>query len=69
MIRTSHRGPMQRSMFRCVVQTQWAPDCSAACSWGARTGREGGEDVCKRPATPAMLPSRPLYTWAGREIV
>ncbi|CAI9597438.1 unnamed protein product, partial [Staurois parvus] len=39
MIRTSHRGPVQRSVFHCVRRTQRAPDRSAACSRGARTSR------------------------------
>ncbi|CAI9540115.1 unnamed protein product, partial [Staurois parvus] len=26
MIRTSHRGPVQRSVFHCVQRTQRAPD-------------------------------------------
>ncbi|CAI9550833.1 unnamed protein product, partial [Staurois parvus] len=62
MIRTSHRGPIQRSVFRCVFRTQWAPDRGAARSQGARTGREAG-----RPAS-ALLLSSCLCTWAGREV-
>ncbi|CAI9623843.1 unnamed protein product, partial [Staurois parvus] len=42
MIGTSHKGPVQRSVFRCVWRTQRAPDCGAARSRGARTSRVRG---------------------------
>ncbi|CAI9533189.1 unnamed protein product [Staurois parvus] len=36
------RGPVRRSVFRCVRRTQLAPDCGAARSQGARTARKRG---------------------------
>ncbi|CAI9550201.1 unnamed protein product [Staurois parvus] len=42
MIGTSHRGPVQQSVFCCVRRTQRTPDCGAACSQGVCTSREGG---------------------------
>ncbi|CAI9558291.1 unnamed protein product [Staurois parvus] len=39
MIRTSHRGPLQRSVF---LQTQRAPDRGAALTPGARTACKYG---------------------------
>ncbi|CAI9563596.1 unnamed protein product, partial [Staurois parvus] len=41
MIGTSHRGPVRRSVFHCVLRTQRAPDHGAALSQGARTCRGG----------------------------
>ncbi|CAI9532753.1 unnamed protein product, partial [Staurois parvus] len=57
MIGTSHRGPVRRSVFHCVLRTQWAPD---------RVGREA---VYKQPPDPALPPSSRLYTTAGQEVV
>ncbi|CAI9592454.1 unnamed protein product, partial [Staurois parvus] len=37
MIGSSHRGPVQRSVFHCVRRTQRAPDRSAARSQKAHT--------------------------------
>ncbi|CAI9588789.1 unnamed protein product, partial [Staurois parvus] len=59
MIGTSHRGPVQRSVFHCVRRR--APDCGAVHSQGAHTSRV-------RPPTPALLPSS-HFTWAGWEVV
>ncbi|CAI9587853.1 unnamed protein product [Staurois parvus] len=42
MIGTSHRGPIQRSVFHCVLQIQQAPDRDAARFPGsAHKHREG----------------------------
>ncbi|CAI9542200.1 unnamed protein product [Staurois parvus] len=41
MIRTSHIGLVQRSVFRCVLRTQRAPYRDAACSQGALTIQNG----------------------------
>ncbi|CAI9550620.1 unnamed protein product, partial [Staurois parvus] len=36
---------------------------------GSAHKQGSGEDVYKRPPTPALLPSGRLYTWAGQEVV
>ncbi|CAI9616897.1 unnamed protein product [Staurois parvus] len=41
-IGTSHRGPVQRSVFR---RTQRAPDLGASHSQGARTIQNGGRHL------------------------
>ncbi|CAI9594011.1 unnamed protein product, partial [Staurois parvus] len=69
MIGTSHRGPVQRSVFRCVLRTQRPPVCGAACSPGP-THKQGSRDIIYNwPPAPALLPSGSLYTWVGREVV
>ncbi|CAI9566799.1 unnamed protein product, partial [Staurois parvus] len=55
MIGTSHRGPVQRSVFCCVL-----PGSAQAKMAGA---------VYERQPAPALLPSGRLYTWAGRLVV
>ncbi|CAI9558486.1 unnamed protein product, partial [Staurois parvus] len=69
MIRTSHRGPVRRSVFHCVRRTQRAPDRGAACFQGAATQAGFGEAVYKQPPDPALPPSGHLYTTARREVV
>ncbi|CAI9573181.1 unnamed protein product, partial [Staurois parvus] len=39
MIGTSHRGPIQQSVFHCVRRTQWAPNRGAVRSQGVCTNR------------------------------
>ncbi|CAI9608723.1 unnamed protein product, partial [Staurois parvus] len=56
MIGTSYRGPVQRSVFRCVLRTERAPNRGAARSQGARTGCKC---VYERQPASALLPSGP----------
>ncbi|CAI9612519.1 unnamed protein product, partial [Staurois parvus] len=51
MIGTSHRGPIQRSVFRC---TQQAPDRSAARSQTKMVGRRSR--TATRPCTAPVWP-------------
>ncbi|CAI9532491.1 unnamed protein product, partial [Staurois parvus] len=57
---TSHRGPVQRSVFCCVRRTHRAPHRGAARSQGACTGREcgrtfiNGHRSCTAPVRPFM---------------
>ncbi|CAI9603828.1 unnamed protein product, partial [Staurois parvus] len=55
MIGTSHRGPVQRSVFRSVRRER-----AQAVNAGAM--------YVRKPA-PALLPSSCLCTWTGRGVV
>ncbi|CAI9577064.1 unnamed protein product [Staurois parvus] len=63
MIGTSHRGPVQQSVFHCVRRTQRAPALLHAPRERAQAG--GGEAVYKRATRPCTATVRP-FIYNGR---
>ncbi|CAI9550590.1 unnamed protein product, partial [Staurois parvus] len=55
MIGTSHRGPIQRLVSRCVRRE--------------RAQLENAGTIYEQQPAPTPLPSNRLCTWAGQEVV
>ncbi|CAI9566876.1 unnamed protein product, partial [Staurois parvus] len=62
MIRTTHRGSVQRSVFHCARIT-------VPCAPRELAQAENAEVVYIWPPAPALPPFGRLCTWARREVV